>query len=246
MIIRDVVRRLARRLGRIATCAALASPGVAILSGGLTFVGSAHSAEFVVNGSFEDNNGFNGDNSGFGWTTTQGTETSLGFDVYSHSTQVYYDGAAPPDAGEWYFHTVGLGSLGDTPAIVSQSVDVSGLTGQAFTFSAYISGFNPDSGDTAQLELVFDDGAATTHLLDGLTGGADGISNTWDLFSANGSIPADASTATINILQATVSANGNDNYVDLVSLDVVPEPGTFAIFALGSLSTLGLLRRKRN
>lgn len=212
-----------RRLRRAA-----ASAAVAIVAGGVSFCEPALANELVINGSFENNNGFNGDNSGFGWTTTQGADTSLGFDVYSHATQVYYAGPAPAGAGEWYFHTVGLGTLGSTPVVVEQEIDLSAVTDSVFVFSAQISGFVA-GGDTATIDLVFDDTESTTFTLDGTTGGADGVTNTWDGFSVTGSFPAGATTATIAISQATAgSSNGNDNYVDLVSL--VTAPSLSALF----------------
>lgn len=223
---------LLRRLTRATQAAA----GAAVLAGGLTFVGCAQPAaavEQLTNGSFETNNGFNADNSGLGWETVEGTDTTLGFDVYSHTSQVYYSGAPPTGAGEWYFHSVGLGSLGSTPAVVEQVADVSGLVGQNFRFSAYISGFSAP-GDTATLELSYWDavGGASgsgnqlgdTVVLDGATGGDDGISDTWDFFTDIGQVPSGAVSASVRILQATAAgSNGNDNYVDLVSLDVFPE-----------------------
>ena len=214
------LRRAGRR-GRVAA-------GAAILAGGMAFVGSADAQELVVNGGFETNNGFNADNSGLGWTTVAGTDTALGFDVYSHTTQVYYSGAAPAGAGEWYFHTVGLGLLTTTPAVVEQQIDVTGLDGKPYLFNAYISGFSAP-GDTAILELEFDVGGVA-QTLDGTTGGADGITDTWDLFKSNGVFPAGATAATVRIHQATATdSNGNDNYVDLVSLQIIPEPSTVAL-----------------
>ena len=160
MILKNLRETLAKKLGAFAVSAACALPAVGILAGGLAFVGQASAVEMVVNGGFEMNNGFNVDNSGFGWTTVDGTETSLGFDVYSHTTQVYYDGPAPVGAGEWYFHTVGLGSLTTTPAIVEQEIDVTGMDDMPYTFSAQIAGFVA-GGDTAMLELEFDNAGVT-------------------------------------------------------------------------------------
>ena len=82
-------------------------------------------------------------------------------------------------------------------------------------------------------------------MLDGTTGGADGVTNTWDLFSATGTIPGGATTATVRILQATAGgSNGNDNYVDLVSLNVVPEPAAFGLLGLGGMMFAGMRNRK--
>ena len=242
MILKNLRNAIAKKLGAVAVSAACMLPALGILAGGLAFVGQTHAVEMVVNGGFEMNNGFNADNSGFGWTTVDGSDTTLGFDVYSHTSQVYYDGPAPAGSGEWYFHTVGLGSLFDVPAIVEQTIDVTGMDDMPYTFSAQIAGFVA-GGDTAMLELEFDN-AGVTSILDGTTGGADGITNTWDLFSATGTIPTGATTATVRILQATAGAsNGNDNYVDLVSLNVVPEPAAFGLLGLGGLMLTQLRKR---
>ena len=53
------------------------------------FVGPAQQAgaiDLVVNGSFENNNGFNGNNSGFGWYNDSDANV---FDVYDHVAQSY-------------------------------------------------------------------------------------------------------------------------------------------------------------
>ena len=217
------------------------------------FAGSLPAANAIVNGSFEESNGSNGTNAGFGWVSANGFANV--FDVYSHTTAVWYAGSAPAGAGEWYFHTVDLGTI-PSGAIVEQSITLSDFASSGnidagnvtFDFSAQIAGYQV-GGDTAILELVFLDAASSqvgsTVTLDGTTGGADGITNTWDPFSSAGTVPANAQTARVQILQATAAAsNGNDNYVDLVALDIttIPEPSTLV---LGSLGLLGFLRRRR-
>ena len=219
--------------------------GAAILSGCMAFVGSvpeAHGAitEQVTNGSFENNNGFNGNNSGLGWETVEGEDLTLGFDVYSHTTQVYYAGPAPVGAGDFYFHTVGLGTLDTTPVVVEQVIDLTSEVGKNFRVGAFISGFGA-GGDTATIDLSFWDAAGgasgagnqigTTLTVDGTTGGADGITNTWDLISEIGQVPAGTVSASVRINQATAGgSNGNDNYVDLVSLATLD--GSFSILNL--------------
>ena len=217
------------------------------------FAGSLPAANAIVNGSFEESNGSNGTNAGFGWVSANGFANV--FDVYSHTTAVWYAGSAPAGAGEWYFHTVDLGTI-PSGAIVEQSITLSDFASSGnidagnvvFDFSAQIAGYQ-NGGDTAILELVFLDAASSqvgsTVTLDGTTGGADGITNTWDPFSSAGTVPANAQTARVQILQTTAGAsNGNDNYVDLVALDIttIPEPSTLV---LGSLGLLGFLRRRR-
>ena len=218
------------------------------------FAGSLPAANTIVNGSFELNTGLDGDNSGFGWVSANGFADV--FDVYSHSSAVFYAGPAPAGAGESYFHTVGLGTISAGFSIVEQSIPLNDFASSGnidagnvtFDFSAQIAGYQV-GGDTAILELVFLDAASnqvgSTVTLDGTTGGADGITNTFDLFSSAGTVPANAQTARVQILQATAgTSNGNDNYVDLVALDIttIPEPSTFV---LGILGLLGFLRRRR-
>ena len=229
------------------------STTLGILTGSLMFAGSLPAANAIVNGSFEESNGSNGTNAGFGWVSANGFANV--FDVYSHTTAVWYAGSAPAGAGEWYFHTVDLGTI-PSGAIVEQSITLSDFASSGnidagnvvFDFSAQIAGYQ-NGGDTAILELVFLDAASSqvgsTVTLDGTTGGADGITNTWDPFSSAGTVPANAQTARVQILQATAAAsNGNDNYVDLVALDIttIPEPSTLV---LGSLGLLGFFRRRR-
>lgn len=226
---------------------------VAVLSGGLTFIGTSSDTqgaitEHVTNGSFETNNGFNANNSGLGWETVEGTDLALGFDVYSHATQVYYTGPAPAGAGDWYFHSVGLGTLGGTPAVVEQVVDMTGLVGKNFRVGAQISGFSAP-GDTATIDLSYWDAAGgasgagsqigSTITLDGTTGGGDGITDTWDFFTDTGQVPTGTVSASVRINQATATtSNGNDNYVDLVSLATLD--GSFSILNLEVHKTTGV------
>jgi len=209
---------------------------LAIVAGSLAFAGSLPATEILENGSFESNNGFDGINSGFSWTSPNFPNEV--FDVYNYTTQIWFTGPPPMGGGDWYFHTVGLGTIPDG-AIVEQTQDLisaaTGLTsrnidagGSQFTFSAQIAGYPPQT-DTGLLELEFFDdsdlslGVAAT--LDGITGGDDGLIDTWDLFTESGFIPSGARKATVRILQTSAGSNGNDNYVDLVSLDVTAGPG---------------------
>ena len=245
--------RNAQTNDRIVKASTRLSATLGILTGSLMFAGSLPAANAIVNGSFEESNGSNGTNAGFGWVSANGFANV--FDVYSHTTAVWYAGSAPTGAGEWYFHTVDLGTI-PSGAIVEQSITLSDFASSGnidagnvgYDFSAQIAGYQ-NGADTASLELVFLDAASSqvgsTVTLDGTTGGADGITNTWDPFSSAGTVPANAQTARVQILQTTAAAsNGNDNYVDLVALDIttIPEPSTFV---LGSLGLLGFFRRRR-
>ena len=107
--------------------------------------------------------GSNGDNDGFSWTNENGLPA---FDVYSHATQVYYEGPQPPDSGDWYFHTVGLGTVGPNSPRVFQEVDLSaGATAEEidngtvlYEHSAWLSGWTA-SDDHGVSELQFFDEA---------------------------------------------------------------------------------------
>ncbi len=228
-------RRVVRAGGQIAA--------TGIVAGGLAFSGSVDAIELLTNGSFEQNNGFNGNNSGFGWTTVFGTDTTLGFDVYDHTSQVFYGGPAPAGAGQWYFHTVGLGALGDSGVEVTQDVDLTATysttnidTGQLKAkFEGYLSGWTA-SDDHSRLELTYFDGSDSplgdVVVLDGdqfgegsgfvstVTGDAPTIPQ-WKLYQKVGTVPAGARSAEVRIFQDTVSGNGNNNYADLLSLDVI-------------------------
>ena len=82
---------------------------LAIVAGSLAFAGSLPATEILENGSFENNNGFDGINSGFSWTSPNFPNEV--FDVYNYTTQIWFTGPAPMGGGDWYFHTVGLGSI---------------------------------------------------------------------------------------------------------------------------------------
>lgn len=128
----------------------------------MSFVGPAEEArgvELIANGDFELNNGLNGDNSGFGWYNDS---DPLVFDVYSHTTAVYYTGAPPAGAGEWYFHTVGIGDATGvyqdvdlTTAATATQIDAGTV---AYDFTAFLSGWSA-SNDHPRLELTFQDAA---------------------------------------------------------------------------------------
>ena len=92
--------------------------------------------------------------------------------------------------------------------------------GRPYSFDALSAGFCAP-GETAILELEFDVGSIVA-TLDGTTGSADDMKDTIDLFSAGGVFPAGATTASVRILQATMTdSNGNDHYVHILSLQIV-------------------------
>ena len=241
---RPGVRSRLRKIGKAA--------GVAVLAGGLTFMGDAapsSAVDLITNGGFENNSGFNGNNTGFGWFNDS---DPLVFDVYDHSSQVYYSGAAPADAGQWYFHTVGIGDATgvyqdmDLTAAVSTSV-IDGGTAQ-FDITAFLAGYTPQN-DHPRIEVSFADGAGTpiggvASVLDGgvVNDGGTLVFDTpntfrsfvdatqdplavnpialWKEYGDVSGIPVGARTARVTILEDSISGNGNDDYVDNVSFDV--------------------------
>ncbi len=241
----EKLRRVGARFRRQGERARSRLAGVAILSGAFMFVGPAAPAsavELLQNGSFEMNNGFDGDNSGFGW---QNPNDALVFDVYSYSTQVYYEGVEPDGSDDWYFHTVGI----TNPNGIYQDVDLlDGATPAqidagtvSLTFTAYLAGYTPQN-DHPRLELQLFDGVGeqlgSAIVFDGAEFGegsnflitASGlpfddpsITNplaVWKLYGAGSGVFVGARSARVTIFQDTMTGNGNDNYVDLVGLDV--------------------------
>ena len=67
MRVLNLKERIAKKLGAVVMGSGKAAAGVAILTGALAFVGPASAQNLIENGSFEQNNGFNGD-----WTDESG------------------------------------------------------------------------------------------------------------------------------------------------------------------------------
>ena len=234
LLARQGLITIGRRHGRKAAAA--------ILAGGLSFLGGveAPAVELLQNGSFEMNNGFNGDNEDFSWVNPDGIPV---FDVYDHSSQVYYEGSAPPDAGNWYFHTVGVTNSEG----VHQDVDLTAAATPtqiddgtvAFNLSGWLSGWTA-SDDHPDIVLDFFDASGNANggslVIDGADFGPGSFFKTtvtgddpstfanpiaaWKQYEAIQGVPVGSRSARVTILQDTLTGNGNDNYVDLLSLDV--------------------------
>ena len=214
----------------------------AILAGGLSFVGAttAPAVELIQNGGFETNDGFNGDNDGFGWMNSDGIPV---FDVYSHSTQIYYEGPAPTGAGDWYMHTVGVSNsegvyqeVDLTIAATPSQIDAGTVQ---FDLSGWLAGYTAQD-DHPDLSLQFFDAGgapiAGALVLDGseygpgsnfvttVTGAdPDTFDNpiaAWKQYQAVQGVFIGARTARVSVLASSLTGNGNDNYIDLVSFDV--------------------------
>lgn len=253
MKIRNLRNILAKKLGGAILSGAMALPAVAILSGGLAFVGTTSGAERIVNGSFEEP-------SSVGWSDGAGVDNDLGYNTYSHTSNVYYAGDPIPSSygsGDTYGWAWGIENGSGQFGSVTQLVDVAGDVGSEYTFSAWLSAYVSnddyaivelnwvdDSGNTLGSQ-IFDgnDSAGVIFNADG-TGPGDWTYDNWSLYEASGNVPAGAFVAEVTIMGAALTTNGNDAYVDLVSLNVVPEPAGMGLLAIGTLMLVGVLRRR--
>ncbi len=226
-----IARRFALRLRRSIRAGGALAVGVATLGGGLMFAGTARAIEGVTNGSFENA-------SPEGWAP--------GFGTYNHATQVYYEGPAPAGAGSLYGWDPGIDPNGSAAVQVvnlAQGGSQIDAGTAAYDFSAWLSSWTGDtdyalvtlewndstsgSGNSVGSIITFDgnDGASPS-----IVGSADsngmpdaGVSwpqDNWTFYQSLGTIPVGARSAVITWDGESVENNGNDAYLDLVSLDV--------------------------
>jgi hypothetical protein len=219
--------------------------GLAVLAGGLAFVGTAEATELILDGSFENTKPSNnpivrvggkaGAGLGQGWST---------FSTYLYSTQ--YTMPGPVGSGDAYLrpYPAGVQGIAQSSDHVTQLVSLTtGTTltaatidsGKgAFTFSAWLSSYLTQ-GDFSDLTLQFLDASTNAVGSSVAIGGeafVDAIpteanskysnAKDWAKDSNAGTIPAGARLALVSI-QSTSRAGSPDGYVDLVSLDVVDE-----------------------
>ncbi|HXJ59155.1 MAG TPA: PA domain-containing protein [Verrucomicrobiae bacterium] len=227
--------------------------GLAVLTGGLAFVGSASATELIVDGSFENTvpssnpvvkvGGTPEPAAGGGWTL---------FSTYLYST--LYTLPGPANSGLQYLRPYASGTYGITQSseVVTQTVNLvtSSLTGAEidqglgeYTMSAWFSSYLTQ-GDFSTLTVEFLDvngGVVGSWML----GGSDFIVNIptganskypdakeWALDTHTDAIPLDARTARV-IIQSTSRSGAPDGYVDNVSLDVrdISETTPFVVSA---------------
>lgn len=216
--------------------------GLAVLTGGLAFVGGAGATELVVDGSFENTTpsnsaivrvgGKTGPGVGQGWST---------YSTYLYSTQYTMPGPTGCGAAFLRPYPSGVAGITKSSATVAQTVSLTGpgaLTAAAidagtgkFTASAWFSSYLTQ-GDYSDLKVQFENanqvavgdpvalgGQAFVAALP--TGSNSKYPNAdfWGQDSQTGAIPAGARFAAITI-HATALAGSPDGYVDLVSLDV--------------------------
>lgn len=214
--------------------------GLAILAGGLAFVGTAQAVELIVDGNLENTTGSgivrNGGTAnpgvGGGWST---------FSTYLYSTE--YANAGPANCGIQFLRPYApsqsvtqLVSL--TASTPLTPADIDGGQGR-FTMSAWFSSYL-SQGDYSTLTLEFLDasnavvgGPAPLGGLDFVAAIPTGPSPTgkypngkeWARDSQNGTIPTGARTARV-IMTSTSVAGSPDGYVDLISLDVTASTDT--------------------
>jgi hypothetical protein len=208
---------------------------LSILAGGLAFVGSAHAADLIVNGSFEDG-------PGVGWVGH--------FRTYNFA-DAYYRGPAIPETegpGGLYSWQHGIVS-GDYSGPCTQTVDLSAGASAAdidagrgqYTFSAWLASYgNPNSNPERPYVTVQFLDAASAPLgaavaLDRTSGDnfarfADGVTvfdraaheHHWAKYVRTGPVPPGARSATVGITRSPAAGLSGtpDTYTDLVKLEV--------------------------
>ena len=219
--------------------------GLAVLAGGVAFIGNAEAAELIIDGSFESTTPSSNPNVRVGGAADPGVGEGWSyFSTYAYST--LYTMPGPAGSGLHYLRPYPSGTYGITQSsdMVTQRVSLTGATlltparidaGEAlFTMSAWFSSYLTQ-GDFSDVTLQFLD-ESTNAVGDpiGLGGSTfvteiptstnskypGGGVKEWGQDLRSGTIPAGARTAHVTV--ASTSVNGApDGYVDLVSLDVV-------------------------
>jgi len=214
--------------------------GLAVLTGGLAFVGTASATELIVDGGFENSvpssnpvikiGGTANPSVGGGWTL---------FSTYLYST--LYSGPGPANSGIQYLRPYASGTYGilNSSDVVTQTVSLvtSSLTADEidnglgeYTISAWFSSYLTQ-GDYSTLTVEFLDSSGNVQG-SWMLGGADFIgaipptpngrypdAKPFTLDTHTEAIPFDCRTARITIAATSVSG-APDGYVDNVSLDV--------------------------
>ena len=217
--------------------------GLAVLAGGLAFVGGADATELIVDGSFENttsvsatvrSGGLPNPNVGQGWSI---------FSTYLYSTQYTFPG--PANSGLQFLRPYAPNVFGVplSSEVVTQLVSLTastGLTGDEidnglgqYTFSAWFSSYLTQ-GDFSTVTVEFIDDVG--QIIAGepiILGGQSFVANIavgnngrypdakqWAQDTRTGTIPSLARTALVTAAAGTPRSGAPDGYVDLVSLDV--------------------------
>lgn len=217
--------------------------GMAVLSGGLAFVGSASAAELIIDGSFENTvasssgtvkvGGVANPATGAGWST---------FSTYLYSTQ--YTQTPPAGSGQGFLrpYASGLYGISRSSEHVQQQVSLTAGTtltpakidsgGGQFRMAAWFSGYRAHQ-DYSDLTLEFLDAAGQpvgdpiplggVDFYAAIPQGSNGRyddAREWVQDVKTGTIPAGAREARVAIQSTSVGGGAPDGYVDNVSLDV--------------------------
>lgn len=214
--------------------------GLAILAGGMAFVGTAHAVEVIVDGNFENTTGTgivrNGGTAnpgvGGGWSR---------FSTYLYSTE--YANAGPANCGIQFLRPYAPNQtvtqlVNLTSATGLTTADIDGGQGR-YTVSAWFSSYLTQ-GDYSTLTVDFLDASSAVVGSSAPLGGLDFVAaiptgpsptgkypngKDWAKDSQAGTIPSGARTARLSITSTAV-AGQPDGYVDLVSLDIAPSTDT--------------------
>jgi hypothetical protein len=214
--------------------------GLAILAGGLAFVGAAHATDVIIDGNFENTTGTgivrNGGKAnpgvGGGWST---------FTTYLYSTE--YANPGPAGSGIQFLRpyppnqtVTQLVSLTNGTSLTTTDIDAG--RGQ-YTASAWFSSYETQ-GDYSVLTVDFLDASGNIVGSSTPLGGHDFVAaiptgpspsgkytnaKDWAQDKQSATIPSGARTAQV-VIVATAVAGQPDGYVDLVSLDISPSTDT--------------------
>jgi len=216
--------------------------GLAVLAGGLAFVGGADATELIVDGSFENTTsasstvrigGRANPDVGQGWSI---------FSTYLYTTQYTFPG--PANSGAAFLRPYPPNTFGipQSSEVVTQLVNLTastGLTGEEidagfgqYTFSAWFSSYLTQ-GDfsTVTVEFIDDVGVITGDPV--VLGGQEFVAaipvgdngrytdaKQWVQDIKTGAIPILARTARVTAAAGNPRSGAPDGYVDLISLDV--------------------------
>lgn len=216
--------------------------GLAVLAGGLAFVGGADAAELVVDGSFENTTAVNATVKAGGMENPGVGQGWSIFSTYLYSTQYTFPGPANSGVGFLRPYESGTYGVAQSSEIVTQLVsltasteltsdEIDGGLGQ-YTFSAWFSSYLTQ-GDfsTVTLQFIDDLGQFTGDpiVLGGMefvaaipvgSNGRYADAKQWGQDTRTGVIPVFSRTALVTAAAGTPRTGAPDGYVDLVSLDV--------------------------
>ena len=227
-----------------------ACSGLGILAGALTFMGSAQAATLL-------SEGFEGASNVFGATTYTYSQNYTMPNLLSPGGGLQYMNGGAGVTGQVSTNNFSAGSLSLlTGGITASQIDAGSISYNLYSqFSSY-----RVQGDYATLFVQFLDGsnnpmgsaltlggAAFTGALGSGNNGSYPDARDWGADSLLGIVPNGARSMSVFIQEIkTAGGTSIDGYVDNVniSLNVIPEPGVGALFALGG-GLLALRRRRR-